>query len=100
MSFIITVKALIILVIDRLNDRPLPIHKKYLLIPNRINKFVGRHFREKFSSPGFKQLFWNLINTWRFIDFYLFSNHLIVKMHSAPKSMVLLTPSDINSPFY
>ena len=74
------------------------VHERYLLTPNKINNIVD--FREKFSSPCFKQLYWNLIKNRRFIGFYLFKSHLNIKMHSAPILMVLLTSSDINTPFY
>jgi hypothetical protein len=73
-------------------------HEKYLLIPNKINNIVD--FREKFSFPCFKQVYWNLIKSRRFIGFYLSNSHLNIKMHSAPILMVLLTSSDINTLFY
>jgi len=57
----------IALLINKYNDRLLPILWKFLLIPNRINKCMD--LSANFSTPCFNQFCWALISTWWFVSF-------------------------------
>jgi hypothetical protein len=54
----------IALLIDRYNDRLLPLLRQFHLISNRNNKFM--HLVANCSTPCLKQICWNLINLWVF----------------------------------
>jgi hypothetical protein len=58
----------ITLLMDRYNDRLLPLLRQFLLIPIRINKLTD--LKAKLSyNPLFNQFVWDFINTWKFVSF-------------------------------
>jgi len=52
------ITVLIILLIDRQNDRFLPLLRQFLLIPNRINTFMD--IRSSCFISCFNQFWWDL----------------------------------------
>jgi hypothetical protein len=65
MCVYITTICFITLLIDRYNDGLLPLLRQFLL-----NNFMG--LRANFPTPCFKQFYWGLINTWRYLFFLAF----------------------------
>jgi len=61
---------------NRYNDRFLPLLRQFLLIPKRNDKCMN--LRTNCPTPCFNQFCWDLINTWWFVSFHLFS-HLNLK---------------------
>ena len=57
------------LLMNRQYDRLLPLLRKFLFLPNRINKFMN--LQAQWSTPYFNQFSWYMINTWRFVTFCL-----------------------------
>ena len=55
------------LLVNRYYDRFLPHFRQFLLLPNRINKFMN--LQANCSTPCFNQLCWVVINNWRFASF-------------------------------
>lgn len=74
---LITNICFITLIINRYNDRYLPLLSQLLLIPSRNHKPMG--FWSNCPLTFFKQLCWNVINTCWFVPFYLLSKHLKFK---------------------